>query len=65
MPHARPPSRNPERFEDSPIAWFGEMLLARDRNDFKHAAEAQRQLARLGWSVLYRKPRPGRIGGGA
>jgi len=58
----RPPDR-PDRFEDAPIAWFGEMLLARDRNDFQRAAEAQRQLARLGWSVHYRKPGRRSIGG--
>jgi hypothetical protein len=52
---------NPER---SPIAWFGELLLAKDRADFQRAAQAQRQLARLGWSVVFRTPRPGRQGGG-
>lgn len=46
-----------ERFEDSPIAWFGEMFLAKDRGDFRRAARAQSELARLGWVVNYRHPR--------
>jgi hypothetical protein len=52
-----------DRYEDSPIAWFGEMLMALHRRDMIRAAEAKRQLDRLGWSVAYRKPRPGREGG--
>ena len=63
MSEDRQPARESDRFEESPIAWFGEMLLARDRNDFRRAAEAERQLSRLGWSVRYRKPRPGQEGG--
>jgi hypothetical protein len=39
------------RPEESPIAWFGEMLLAIDRGDFQRAAESQRQLDRLGWRI--------------
>jgi hypothetical protein len=41
--------------ENSPIVWFSELLLAADRGDFTGAAHAQRQLARLGWSVARRK----------
>ena len=62
MSQSRPPDDTSDRFEDSPIAWFGEMILAWERRDIDRAAEAKRQLARLGWSVLYRKPR--RQGGG-
>lgn len=58
MPHADPSAATPDRYEDSPIAWFGEMLMAWERGDIDRAAEAKRQLARLGWSVQYRKPRP-------
>jgi hypothetical protein len=41
--------------EESPIAWFGELLLAVDRGDFDRAAESQRQLDRLGWRVSRRR----------
>ena len=47
--------RVPTRPEDSPIAWFGELLLAKDRSDFDRAVAAQRELARLGWYVRFRK----------
>jgi hypothetical protein len=63
MSQARPPDDTSDRCEDSPIAWFGEMLFALDRRDIDRAAEAKRQLTRLGWSVKYRKPRPDREGG--
>lgn len=43
--------------EDSPIAWFAEMILALDRGYFEQAAESQRQLSRLGWRVDRRKTR--------
>jgi hypothetical protein len=55
MPSQIPPAEF--RPEESPIAWFGELLLAIDRGDFDRAAESQRQLARLGWRVDRRKPR--------
>ena len=45
------------RPEESPIAWFMEMLLAADRGDFERAAESQRQLDRLGWRVDRKKRR--------
>jgi hypothetical protein len=57
MPPASLPDRSTDRAQDSPAAWFVELLLAKDQGDFQQAAEAQRQLARLGWSVQYRKPR--------
>lgn len=67
MPTIPPP--NEFRPEDSPIAWFGEMLLSIDRGDFRRASEAQAELTRLGWSVTRQKagkPRqmaPRRAGG--
>ncbi len=39
------------RPEESPIAWFGEMLIAIDRGDVDRAEESRRQLDRLGWRV--------------
>lgn len=59
-----PIERDPTRFNESPIAWFGEMVLAKDRGDFRRATEAQDELARLGWSIHYRVRRPARRGGG-
>jgi hypothetical protein len=52
-------TKPPDEFrpENSPIAWFGEMLLAAERGDFDRAAESQRQLFRLGWRVDRRNPR--------
>jgi hypothetical protein len=64
MPRSSPPVQDQFRFDDSPIAWFGELLIAKDRHDFRRAAQAQTELRRLGWSVVYRKPRTGREGGG-
>jgi hypothetical protein len=63
MPPARPYDDTRDRFEDCPIAWFGEMVLALERRDIDRAAEAKRQLARLGWSILNHKPRPRSKGG--
>lgn len=63
MPQARPPDQPPASFEDEPIAWFAELLFARERGDFQRATAAHRQLVRLGWSVLPRKPRPARAEG--
>jgi hypothetical protein len=60
---ARTDSLEHFRPEESPIAWFGEMLLAIDRGSFDRAAECQRQLSRLGWRVDRRKtPRTARGG---
>jgi hypothetical protein len=57
MPQGRPPDYSPDRFEDSPVAWFAELLLSLGRGDFHRAAESHRQLNRLGWNVTRRKPR--------
>jgi hypothetical protein len=48
---------NDFRAEESPIAWFGEMLIAIDRGDFDRAAQSQRQLERLGWRVTRKRTR--------
>jgi hypothetical protein len=49
------PSRRP-RPEDEAVNWFLTLEIAADRGDFEGAAEAQRELDRLGWRVQ-RKPR--------
>ena len=41
---------------DTPIYWFTILELAIDRGDFEQAAEAQRELARLGVRVQYGRP---------
>ena len=38
---------------DSPTAWFAVLEAARLRNDFERAAEANRQLRRLGVKVQF------------
>jgi hypothetical protein len=49
MSRIQPP--NDFRSEESPITWFGEMLVALDLGDFDRAAQSQRHLDRLGWRV--------------
>ena len=62
MSKKRPPATDPV---DSPIAWFGELLIAQDRGDWERAAAAKRELLRLGWRCSYRRPTaPDRKGGG-
>lgn len=39
------------------IGWFLELELARERQDFERAAQAKRELQRLGVEVRYRKRR--------
>jgi hypothetical protein len=54
------------RPEDSPAAWFVELLLSSDRGDYRRATEAQSRLRDLGWLVSRQKPRhtaPRREGG--
>jgi hypothetical protein len=53
-PRERPRVRH--RPEDEAVNWFLTLEIAADRGDFAGAAEAQRELDRLGWRVQ-RKPR--------
>ena len=46
-----PPKNDP--LEESPVVWFVMLERARMDRDFQRAAEAQRQLARLGVQVKY------------
>jgi hypothetical protein len=48
---------------DHPIYWFCLLEDAMDRGDLQAAAEAQRELARLGVRVAYGRQRPARQGG--
>jgi uncharacterized DUF497 family protein len=56
MSRTKPP--DDFRPEESPIAWFGEMLVALDLGDFDRAAHSQHQLDRLGWLVTRKRSRP-------
>ncbi|MBN2216548.1 MAG: hypothetical protein JW719_04145 [Pirellulales bacterium] len=44
-----------KRREEQPTYWFVLLEIARERGDFESAAEASRQLRRLGVSVRYLK----------
>jgi hypothetical protein len=60
VPHIAEPS--PE-VRDSPIYWFTILEIARDRGDYSLAAEADRELRRLGVRVV-RDRRTRQAGGG-
>jgi hypothetical protein len=47
---------------ESPTYWFAVLEIARERGDFEQAAEAKRQLERLGVRVSYRPQRKARKG---
>lgn len=42
-----------KRHNDDPVVWFAILEIARRKNDFERAAEAKRELARLGVNVNY------------
>lgn len=48
-----PRSNNQLDHQDAPTYWFAVLEIARERGDFSRAAEAQRQLERLGVRVRY------------
>lgn len=45
-------------YTDEPLYWFAVLDSAVERGDHEAAAEAQRQLNRLGVRVNYGRPRP-------
>lgn len=49
----RPPGRD---YRDEPTFWFASLEVARERGDFERAAEAKRQLRRLGVIVHFERP---------
>lgn len=51
-----PAALDPDPPTDTPIALFVKLDLAVERGDHVAAAEAQRQLARLGIDVRYGRP---------
>ena len=48
----RPTTRD---YRDNPTYWFATLDIARERGDYSRAADAQRELTRLGVSVRYRR----------
>jgi len=48
-------AKNDADYHNSPVAWFCVLEQARQNNDFERAAEAKRQLERLGVVVKYRR----------
>jgi hypothetical protein len=44
-------------YRDAPTYWFAVLEIARERGDFERAAEAKRQLERLGVTVSYSRRR--------
>jgi hypothetical protein len=52
----------PDPIRDWPLWWFARLEAAIERGDFQTAAQAQRELERLGVSVQYRGRRPARQG---
>lgn len=45
-----------EEWRDCPTAWFSLLEKAKETHNFERAAEAERQLARLGVRVKYTRP---------
>jgi hypothetical protein len=62
MPQSDPKGSPTERFPDNPILWFFELMFAAERGNFDRAAEAHRELDRLGWKVRPSKTRSKRGG---
>jgi hypothetical protein len=50
------PNTNARNHRDEPTYWFAILEIARERGDFERAADAKRQLKRLGVSVSYERP---------
>jgi hypothetical protein len=51
-------------YADSPVAWFVMLERARQESDFEAAAQAQRELKRLGVIVRFSSTATRREGGG-
>jgi hypothetical protein len=50
------PTTDHRNHRNEPTYWFAVLEIARERGDFELAAEAQRQLGRLGVHVRYGRP---------
>lgn len=47
---------NSRDYRDEPMYWFATLEIARERGDFEQAAEAKRELKRLGVIVAFERP---------
>jgi len=54
-------SRNTDDYRNSPVAWFVELESALDNSNYERAAEAQRELQRLGVRVAFQGVRARRL----
>lgn len=59
MPNEQRAKDDGRRPEDCPAAWFVVLERARRTNDFDLAAQARRELERLGVKVTYTQTRKG------
>ena len=57
-PMSKDRNRRPQRPEDQASNWFLTLEIAEARGDIEAAAEARRELDRLGWRVTRKKDRP-------
>jgi hypothetical protein len=48
-------TKSDTEYRNSPVVWFCILEQAKQQNDFERAAEAKRQLERLGVVVKYRR----------
>jgi hypothetical protein len=55
-----PRNNDPRDHRDEPTYWFAVLEIAREQCDFERAADAKRQLRRLGVCVSYEKPQTGK-----
>jgi hypothetical protein len=45
--------KSDESWREQPVAWFVALEIARQKNDFEKAAQAHRELKRLGVNVSF------------
>jgi hypothetical protein len=50
------PHYDSRNHQDEPTYWFAVLEIAREHGEFERAAEAKRQLGRLGVCVSYERP---------
>jgi hypothetical protein len=60
MSRQHTPTSTPDDYADEPIYWFAVLDKAVEHGDHAAAAEAQRELDRLGVAVRYGRPRHGK-----
>jgi len=58
---AKPNGTDSRDHRDEPTYWFAVLEIAREHGDFDGAAEAKRELKRLGVCVSYERPQTGKV----